>query len=354
MLKRKNKGIFLELNENAVLAAVTDSLSTPTVIEKLAIYPMDLPESELKQKISSLAESARGPVRSRCAVYPGARFCHRAVLDTPHKVKDPKYLGEFLKTQFQIDAASHAIAVLSAATGREVDAEKGPQKEVVFCGAPLESVQAAQDKLLSIGVFPETMEIGTVVNIGGLCRYGKAMHRDAPILLLEVAEDSAQIMIVQEGRLEFSRPIAAGIAQMIPQIQSRLGLKDEASARKLFQASAFDFTEIGPTLLRQTLKELQASIGYYEVHTGQSVSEFCLTMAPPHLQWIGNVVAESLGLEPLRLDFRSWLEMHDLTWAEGVKAEEMDMRWLGVAGLLARSEAKAPVEEEEEHVASES
>lgn len=346
MLNRKTKGLFLELNEHSILAARTSQMTEPLQIEALATFPVDLDEGELKSKLQDFAQVSRGPAVACCAVYPSQRFCHRFVLEAPAKVKDPRYLSEQLKTQFDIDAATNAIAVLSGASGLAVDAEKVPQKEVAFCGAPTEALQTAQDRLLAMGIYPESLEIGTVLNLGSVCRYTQASGIDSPILLLEVSEESSQILIAQEGKLEYSRPIQSGIGQMIPQIQSRLGLKDEASARKLFQASAFDFTEIGPTLLRQTLRELQASIGYYEVNTGQTVSQFCLTTAPRHLQWIGAVVGDSLGLEPLPLDFPAWLEAQDITLGEDVAIKDLDARWLGVLGLMIRREPKKPVEAE--------
>ena len=67
---------------------------------------------------------------------------------------------------------------------------------------------------------------------------------------------------------------------MFPVIQAELGLKDEDSARKLFYSNTFDFTEMGPSLLRKLLKELQASTGFYEVQTGQTIGQLYLALLP--------------------------------------------------------------------------
>ncbi len=81
------------------------------------------------------------------------------------------------------------------------------------------------------------------------------------------------MFIFGNEQVDICRPIPYGLNSMFPTVQSELGLKDEDSARKLFFSNTFDFTELGPSLLKKMLKELQASTGFYEVQTGQTIGQ---------------------------------------------------------------------------------
>jgi hypothetical protein len=128
---------------------------------------------------------------------------------------------------------------------------------------------------------------------------------------------------------------------MIPVVQKELGLKDEESARKLFYSNTFDFTGMGPLLIKKLLKELQSSIGFYEVQTGQSVGLLISTILPAKLGWLDVTIAKELGISPLKLDIAPWLESHGITVSEAAKPV-LDQRWFGLLSLMARHETANP------------
>src|SRR5213083_683655 len=103
---------------------------------------------------------------------------------------------------------------------------------------------------------------------------------------------------------------------MVPIVQKELGLKDEESARKLFYSNTFDFTGMGPLLIKKLLKELQSSIGFYEVQTGQSVGQVLITQLPPKLSWLEGAVTSNLGIASLKLDPVPWLQSRQITIPE--------------------------------------
>jgi hypothetical protein len=121
---------------------------------------------------------------------------------------------------------------------------------------------------------------------------------------------------------------------MVPVVQSELGLKDAESARKLFLSNAFDFTGMGRSLVKKLLKELQSSIGFYEVQTGQSVGQVLCTSIPPKLSWLGGAVASALGVSTLAVDLVPWLRSRNITIAEQVSLTDIDARWIGLFSLM--------------------
>jgi hypothetical protein len=346
MLKSRAKALFLEISEYSVLAARATGLEPPLVLEELREAPVGSAD-DLATLVSEMMQQPKGQyVPAVVGVYPQNRFVRRGALETPAKAKDPAFLAEFVQQQFQVDPAKNMIAVLNAEGGISVTPETGSPKELLFCGAPLEEVQERQQWVVSAGVYPERLEVGSVATLGGLMNYLALEDVKAPTLLLEITAENSQVFIFQGNSLDVARPIPLGLSSMFPVVQSELGLKDVESAKKLFFSNTFDFTEMGPVLMKRMLKELQASTGFYEVQTGQTIGQIHLSLIPKNLSWMSGALARSLGVEPLKLEYGSWLRSLGIEPAPGVELAALDSRWLGLFCLMGHYEPKAEAKPE--------
>ena len=337
MLSANQKGLFIDYNEFSILAAVTSGLDAPFNIERLEECDDPNDEESVSKFFESLVQvKGKQYVQARCGVYPKSRFLRRKTLDQPAKAKEPGFFVDMLQNQFRIDPETNAIAVLNAGTGGEFDdaAASAGQKEVLFCGASREELETEQQAVLNYTVYPNRLEIGTVATLGGLMNYVKKREISFPTLTLEITADSSYIFIFGSESLDICRPIPYGLNSMFPVIQSELGLKDEASARKLFFSNTFDFTEMGPVLLRKMMKELQASTGFYEVQTGQTIGQVFLSLLPRNLAWIQKTLSRTLGVETLHVDFPRWLNDMGVTTSDNVQLEGLDNRWVGLFSLM--------------------
>jgi hypothetical protein len=155
-----------------------------------------------------------------------------------------------------------------------------------------------------------------------------------PVLMLEIGSEITNSFIVTSAGLEASRPIQQGLEAMIPVVQKELGLKDEASARKLFLSNTFDFTGMGSVLTKKLIKELQSSIGFYEVQTGQSVAHVSCVVLPSKLSWLEGAIASDLGVSALKIDLPAWLHSKQIMLADNMNANSQDIRRLGLFGLM--------------------
>jgi hypothetical protein len=122
-------------------------------------------------------------------------------------------------------------------------------------------------------------------------------------------------------------------------------LKDEESARKLFYSNTFDFTGMGPQLIKRLLKELQSSIGFYEVQTGQSIGQVICTLLPAKLGWLENAIATALGVAALKFDFNPWLQARQIGVSDHAAGAGLDRRWFGLLALRspATTSPKSPM-----------
>ena len=176
--------------------------------------------------------------------------------------------------------------------------------------------------------------MGSIASVAGLINYTKFKKEKFPTLVLEVTPTNSNVFIFSSTQVDICRPIPYGLNSMFPTVQSELGLKDEESARKLFYSNTFDFSEMGPSLLKKMLKELQASTGFYEVQTGQTIGQLYITLLPVNFRWIHNTLSKALGVAVLNLDYAGWLKSLDISVTDGVMLDGLGSRWLGLFELM--------------------
>jgi hypothetical protein len=344
---QKPQGFFVELNDHAIMLARTSAPTAPFVVEDMRECALNDPAA-LKEAISQIQpkKSPSGYLHATVGLYPGKRLVRRHSLELK-RLKEPAYLAEVCAQQFRVEQDKYTIAILNANDGTEFDASKGVQKEVMFCGLPIEDIHATQNALLESGIYPERIELATIALLGGVVDCLAQTKSKTPTLVLEIGADATHSFIVSSSGVEASRPIPQGLDAMVPIVQKELGLKDEESARKLFYSNTFDFTGMGPLLIKRLLKELQSSIGFYEVQTGQSVGQVFTTQLSPKLAWLDTVIASSLGITSVKLDTTPWLQARQITLPEAFAKNAHDVRWFGLLALMAQYNVAhaAPAEE---------
>ena len=156
----------------------------------------------------------------------------------------------------------------------------------------------------------------------------------SPLLLLEIGTESTSVFVLTRDGVDISRSVQFGISSMIPLVQKELALKDEESARKLFFSNSFDFTGMGPQLTKRLLRELQASIGFYEVQTGQSINQICCTLLPSKVGWLQRTLADVLGMKVHAVDHVAWLKSMGIEAAAGVQLNDLPPVWTSLLCLM--------------------
>jgi hypothetical protein len=342
LFAKKSKGFCVEIGDHSTLIARLSQPDAPLVIEELKELPSNDEEALVAWTKLTDGKGATGYAHATCGIYPAKRIVRRHTVDLK-RTKDPTYFTEVYTQQFRIEPDKYTMRVLNPEDGSDYDQTKN-HKEALFCGLPADEVIAFQDKLLSQGVYPEKLELGTLATLGGLISYLQFKQTKTPVLLLEIGEETTHSFILSSEGVDISRPIPNGIAAMIPVVQKELGLKDEESAKKLFYSNTFDFTSMGSVLVKKLLKELQSSIGFYEVQTGQSIGHVFCTQLPASLAWLGTTMANSLGVPPLKIEMLPWLESQNIKLSDGVTLGPSEERWFGLFSLLASHQNAVPDE----------
>ena len=145
-------------------------------------------------------------------------------------------------------------------------------------------------------------------------------------------------MELRREKVDLCRPVNFGFNGVLPVIQKELGLKDEDSAQNLFFSNTFDFREIGPKLLSKVLKELNASTGFYEVQTGQTIPHMYMTSLPENLDWIPEVVAKEMDISLLEIDWDDWASNVGVSYGDDCSPADFGPSKFGLFSLFVNFE----------------
>lgn len=342
LFSAKTKGFVMDRGEQTTVLARVSALQPPLVVEDLREFPTN-DEKAFAEAFAALSpKKSSGYARANCGVSPVTRFIRRATLDLK-RAKDADYFSEVVNSQFRVDPDQNTITVLNAFDGLDFDAAKaGAGKEVVFCGLPTAELSRLQSEVLKSGLFPERLELSSLATLGAIIDHLKFTDSAKPTLVLELGSEQTQSYIVSARGIEATRPIAVGLDAMVPVVQKELGLKDEESARKLFFSNTFDFTGMGASLCKRLLKELQSSMGFYEVQTGQSISQLICPVLASKLGWLEGVIAAQLGVAVFQPEFPAWLSARQISLGEAVPVASLDARKLALLGLMMQFNPSAP------------
>jgi hypothetical protein len=288
-----------------------------------------------------------GLLMASCSVCPTKRLVRHGEID-PRKIKEDDYISEFASSQYRIDPANYTLAMLKAKDGGDFETADASESQVIFAGMPNETISEIQDQLIADDVYPQRLEISTLACLGALVDYLKFSKIKQPLVVLELDMDIAYSFIVSDEGLLASRLLPQGLKSMLPVVQKELGLKDEESARKLFFSNTFDFTGMGPKLISRLVNELQSSIGFFEVQTGQSIGNVICPNLSAKLSWLEGVVAGQMGVPSLDINLKPWLESRGITFSADTAETEITREWLGVLSLMPRYDAVQTDEKEAE------
>lgn len=344
MLSSKTRGVFVEVGRYRLTVAITSPGPSPRTIETIAEISAESGREKIREFILAAAGNPKARYANcRVAVYPPTRFFYRHSAETPAKLKEQGYFEEVISGQLGVDISANTVTIVNACDGTTFDLTRSlaVQRELLICGAPSAELRTIQEDLLADGIYPDSLEIGSLSMLGALMNHSKKNGIKRPVLMLESAPAQTNLYIVSPDKVDLCRTIPVGLDSMLPALAGELGMKDEQSARSMLYSNTFDFTEMGPTLLSRLLKEIKASTGFYEVQTGQTIGSVFVHLLPPGLEWVRQCLSKALGMDGLRIDLKGWMEGSGVKLGEGVRFEGPPERFVGVLSLVVEHERPA-------------
>jgi hypothetical protein len=96
------------------------------------------------------------------------------------------------------------------------------------------------------------------------------------------------------------------------------------------------------------INELQSSIGFFEVQTGQSIGNVICPNLSSKRRWLEGVIVSQMGVSPIEMNLKPWLESRGITFSTDTADMEITREWLGVLSLMPRYDAVETDQAEEE------
>ncbi len=334
MISSSKKNYIVEYGPSSIRMVRVSSLAAPATIEAIE-------EIELGGDSETIASSVRkfcgakanGFLNGNCIVYPERRVVRQVTIDAP-KGKETEFVFDFLHNEIKDAPQELAAHCLSPINGAEVDPKEYGRKEVLICGVPHSDIGELQQSLLEYAIYPKRVELGTVGMLGAWQDVLKWKGSKVPALLLELDERSANAVIIGAKGIELSRRIETGSKDIAEALKLELNLKDEEAAVRLLASKDFDFSTISKKIIRKLLRELQSSIGYYEVQTGQSVNWIHSAFRSVKMDWLESSIGSFLNLEPFELNMQEWLNSSGVSFANDELSKIPDVSWIGLFSSL--------------------
>ncbi len=337
MIKSKKKGLFVDISEFSVLAVRTSGYEGPIIVEEAIDFPIEsgYKSEDIRSFLGKCVDIKSGNYEAICGIYPKDRFICYHEVESGVRLKNQILLEKLLRSDLGIDPKINDISILNSHDGSIFDPTKNASNRLIFCGAPTAELQKVQDQILSFGLLPKRMELTSVASIGGFSHYMHLNKFESAVTYVELLSECTNVIILNKGEVGMVRTLDFGLNSLFPLLQDELGLKDEASAVKLFHSNTFDVAEIGPKLLQRILEELKAILGNYEVQTGLNVDRFFVSLLPQKLSWIPNAISSALGIDLVSIQLEMWLQSLGISVDDSVDLSALGSHWLGVFSLIA-------------------
>jgi hypothetical protein len=334
MISSSKKDYIIEYRPTCIRVVRVSSYTSPIAIESIEEIPLGNDVRVIAAAVRKLAGvKANGYLSGACVVYPERRVIRQITIDAP-KGTEADFVFKTLGESFSDVPVELSVHCLSPATGEEIDPSNCNNKEVIVCGVPNVDIVNLQNQMLEHGIYPNRIELGTIGTIGSLQDALIQEGSEAPSLFLEIEKTFSNTVIVGPKGIEMSRRIETGSEDIAFALKGELNLKDENAAYKLLSSRDFDFSSISRKILRRLMRELQSSIGFYEVQTGQSVSWIHCSNRVTSMDWLEGSVGSLLNLNPFSLDLSEWLKANDIKGADDSLIERLDISWLGQLASL--------------------
>lgn len=180
------------------------------------------------------------------------------------------------------------------------------------------ALDAARDSLGALGLTPADITVATPLFLGVIA--GTLAQGEEALVVVPGEDDATLVWVSSDGvRAVAAAPL--GYGQIFDAVQKALGLKFKAAAGKLFYNTNYDFSDTAPAITRSLAELLRVSL------EGSSARILHVASMTPAQAWLGNGLADALGLKVWAPDCAAMAARLGLTVGGGVDA--------GAAGLLA-------------------
>lgn len=332
MSNSKADALYISWSPSGFVTAEASSFQAPITITEIKNYPVTTAGGDPFVALEHLRQSKKGYRKIALQVSSDEFLFATHEVDSLIKAKEPDYFPNVIKSEFVGIGDDIFYHVINSGDGGPYSPNGVTEKNFILSVVGNAYIESVQQRVTNHGLYPHRLESSTLATLGMLKQLSG--EQSQPCIALEVFEDKSSLLIVPTEGPPVFQFIDTGIAQMCQQVQDALSLKDKASARKLLYSSTIDLSDIGDQVVQPLRKEIAATIGLYEVETGQSITRLFVTNMAAEQSWINQLLAEELGLNLFDIDHVFLMNDLGIQWQQGLEWNRDDPRMIPLFAMM--------------------
>ncbi|MBS0662434.1 MAG: hypothetical protein JSR48_04170 [Verrucomicrobia bacterium] len=273
----------------------------------------------------------RGYVPAYCAFHPSQRVVVRENVNG-RRLGEPGYLPPLFMEHAKVSSVKEwQVSVISSIEGA-TPVPDGVVRPSLLVGVPWTAIREHQQRLLTLGVRPRRLEIGSLAMLGSLQRQLIATGGGSAIAVCEVEYSQTRLYVVAKDGVHTLPPLPHGLLSILETGLKEVGAPDVATARRQLEDPNEAIKMHDRRLVRAISRHLKPAIDHFELRTGQRIEWFHCAQLPARLEWLGGTLAASVELETLTIDLESWLTQSQLSINPG--EVELNTSWLSTFSVV--------------------
>ena len=331
--RQARPGALINLTDNYIhLARLVRLDSTPLEVDSLAeIAPgnEDAFNSWLSTHFTDFV--GRGYVPAYCGFHPTQRALFRENLNAK-RIPEPNYLPSFFLEQTKVSSVREwQMSALHPMEG-DPPATDGVVRPGLLLGMPWSVIREQQQRLLSLGLRPRRLELGTLPMLGSLARHLTQSGVNHAIAVCEIEYSQTRLYVVGKDGIHTLPALPHGLLSILETAMKEVGAPDIATARHQLEDPPEAMKVHDRRMIRALSRHLKPAVDHFELRTGQRIESFHCTQLPARLEWLGDALCSAVELEPLNPDPAAWLAAADIKVNAGDVA--LNSSWLATFSLV--------------------
>ncbi len=321
--------VFLEINEFcARIARLEQRGNRWTITRFQETHASEKPEDASADLSAGIGAHAI----ASCLLRPADTSYHLATSDEARASVTSDAIRKFLASREDAIEGAWQLALTSAGEGPIGASGRGGHW--LSAAASAESMARAQQWAGDFGASQPSRGAATFALLAATRRLLKSSGQNREVFVLELGRSASTLFVVSAAGVELLRRVSFCFEHVVESIATAVNLRMRGAAAKLLFNPKYDFSESAPGIGAKLADAALPFIAEAQAARNRELAGFFLSGLPTGQSWVGQRLAESLGLPWWKPAISAWIERAGLALDESLSQQAVEPEWLGLLGAV--------------------